>query len=457
MTSSILLVEDQPSLMRMLSSSLAERGYSVVAAGNGEEALARIEEREFDVIVTDVVMPGLGGLELLDQARALNPQAAVILMTGYATIDSAVAALRGGACDYLEKPFEPDDLSARVERLLRRRVEVGPERPPSPLPPPGGDPLVGESRAMRAVREQIARVARTASTVLITGESGVGKELAARAIHAAGVRRDRPLVALNCGAIPEALLESQLFGHVRGAFTTAVQTNPGVFVAAHGGALLLDEVGELPLALQVKLLRVIEDRLVWPVGGTRPVAVDVRIIACTNRDLAREVEASRFREDLFYRLDVLQLRLPPLRERREDIPLIAVHLLDRLNDRLGTRYTGIEREAVRALRRLPWKGNVRELENVLERAMVLGSGPLITLGDLPADVPADVPRADLREAVRRFERAYLLDVLEETDRDKRRAADRLGISLASFYRKLGSGPADPRPAGARRSDGAPTG
>jgi DNA-binding NtrC family response regulator len=442
MTSSILLVEDQLPLQRMLSRSLAAKGYSVVAAGNGEEALARIGEREFDVIVTDMVMPGLGGLELLDRVRALTPQTAVILMTGYATLDSAVAALRGGACDYLKKPFEPDDLTSRVERLLRRREGVGGERllaPPAIPPPSGRDALVGESQAMRAVREQIARIARAASAVLITGESGVGKNLAARAIHAAGARRGRPLVSVSCGTEPEGLLESQLFGHVRGVAATAAPTGRGAFVAANGGTVLLDDVSELPLALQVKLLPILEDRVVCPVGGTRPAPVDARIIACTSRDLAREVEAGRFREDLFRRLDVLQLRLPPLREHPGDIPLLVAYLVGRLNDRLGTRFAGIEREAMRLLLRLPWKGNVRELESVLERAMVLGGGPLITLADLPAEPPAEAARAELREAVRRFERQYLLDVLAETDRDKRKAADRLGISLASLYRKLNLG------------------
>jgi DNA-binding NtrC family response regulator len=445
-TSSVLLVEDHRSLQRMLSRALADRGYRVVAAASGEEALARIGECAFDVIVADVVMPGLGGLDLLDQVRALAPRAAVILMTGYATLDSAVAALRGGAADYLEKPFEPDDLAARIERALRRRDGGGRERPLAPpaRPAQGSHWLVGVSRAMRAVREQIARIARTANTVLITGESGVGKELAARAIHAAGAGHDRPLVAVNCAARPEALLESQLFGHARGAVTTAPQTSRGAFAAASGGTLLLDEVGELPLALQMKLLRAIEERAVVPVGGTRSAPLDARIIACASRDLAREVEAGRFRAGLFYRLDVLHLRIPPLRERPDDIPELAAHLVGRLNARLGTRFAGVEREAMQALMRLPWKGNVRELENALERAMTLGSGPLITLDDLPGARPADAERAELREAIRRFERQYVLEVLAETDRDKRKAADRLGISLASLYRKLSLGGARPR-------------
>jgi DNA-binding NtrC family response regulator len=440
MTASILVVDDQPALSRMLSSSLAGEGYRVATASTGEEALARMEEQEFDVIVTDMVMPGLSGLELLEQSRLRSPRAAVILMTAYATLDSAIAALRRGACDYLEKPFAVSELTARVERLLHYRDVEWQERllPPAVQPADDGPVLVGDSAAMHAVREQIARIGRVASNVLITGESGVGKELAARALHAASLRGDGPFLAVNCGAIAEALLESQLFGHVRGAFATAMQANPGLFVSAAGGTLLLDEVGELPLALQVKLLRVLEDKQVWPVGASRPIAVDVRIVASTSRDLARDVEAGRFREDLFYRLDVLRLALPPLRERRGDIPLLVAHLIDRLNAKLGRRFLGIERDALRALGRQPWKGNVRELENVLERAMVLGGGPLVALADLPVDLEAaDVSEScDLREAMRRFERQHLMQVLAEADLDKRKAASRLGISLASLYRKL---------------------
>ena len=273
----------------------------------------------------------------------------------------------------------------------------------------------------------------------------MGKELVARAVHAASARRDRPFIAVNCGAIPEALLESQLFGHVRGAFTSAVQANPGLFVAADHGTLLLDEIGELPPPLQVKLLRVMEDRLVWPVGGTRPVPVDLRIIASTNRDLAGEVLAGRFRQDLYYRLDVVQLKVPPLRERLADIPLLVDHLVGRLNAKLGTGFLGVEREALRALAARPWQGNVRELENALERAMVLGQRRRCSRSRI-CPVPEDSATApvarphDLREAVRQFERQHLSDVLDEAHLDKRKAADLLGISLASLYRKLSPAP-----------------
>ena len=441
MTASILVVDDEPAIQDILTWALSAEGYRVTTAGNGEEALARVESEEFDVIVTDIVMPGIDGLEVLERSRVLSPRAAVIVMTAYAALETAIAALRRGASDYLEKPFSVDLLKERVQRLLQYRETLWKDRlvQRAMQPRTFGHSLVGESDAIRALREQIILAARTPSTVLITGESGVGKELVARAVHAEGVRHDAAFVAINCGAIPEALLESQLFGHVRGAFTTAVQANQGLFVAASQGTLFLDEIGEMPLPLQVKLLRVIEDTCVLPVGGTKPVPVDTRIIASTNRDLEREVEAGRFREDLFYRLNVVHLLVPPLRERRGDIPVLVDHLVDRLNTKLGTHCLGVERDALWSLIGRPWKGNVRELENVLERAIVLGGNDLISLRDLsaePATGQGGPPPQNLRGAVRRFERQHLKDVLAATQSDKRKAARVLGISLASLYRKL---------------------
>jgi DNA-binding NtrC family response regulator len=440
MTASILVVDDEPAIQDILTWALSAEGYRVATAGNGEEALSRVEQEEFDIIVTDIVMPGLDGLEVLERSRILNPRAAVIVMTAYAALETAIAALRRGASDYLEKPFSVDLLKERVQRLLQYRETLWKDRlvQRALQPRTTGQSLVGESDAIRALREQILLAARTPSNVLITGESGVGKELVARAVHAEGTRHDAAFVAVNCGAIPENLLESQLFGHVRGAFTTAVQANQGLFVATSQGTLFLDEIGEMPLPLQVKLLRVIEDKSVLPVGGTKPTPVDTRIIASTNRDLEHEVEAGRFREDLFYRLNVVHLIVPPLRDRRGDIPVLVDHLVSRLNAKLGTRCLGVERDALWSLIGRPWKGNVRELENVLERAIVLGGSDLISLRDLaaePATAQGGTPQ-DLRGAVRRFERQHLMDVLAATQSDKRKAARVLGISLASLYRKL---------------------
>jgi len=440
MTASILVVDDEPAIQDILTWALSAEGYRVATAGSGEEALARVEREDFDIIVTDIVMPGLDGLELLERSRVLNPRAAVIVMTAYAALETAIAALRRGASDYLEKPFSVDLLKERVQRLLQYRETLWKDRlvQRAMQPRAVGHSLVGESDAIRSLREQITLAARTPSNVLITGESGVGKELVARAVHDEGTRHDEAFVAINCGAIPEALLESQLFGHLRGAFTTAVQANQGLFVAASQGTLFLDEIGEMPLPLQVKLLRVIEDKCVLPVGGTKPVPVDTRIIASTNRDLEREVEAGRFREDLFYRLNVVHLVVPPLRERRGDIPVLVDHLVDRLNTKLGTHCLGVERDALWSLIGRPWKGNVRELENILERAIVLGGNDLISLRDLSMEPTTSqgAPPQDLRGAVRRFERQHLKEVLAATQSDKRRAARMLGISLASLYRKL---------------------
>ena len=440
MTASILVVDDEPAIQDILTWALSAEGYRVATAGNGKEALARVEEEDFDIIVTDIVMPGLDGLEVLERSRVLNPRAAVIVMTAYAALETAIAALRRGASDYLEKPFSVDLLKERVQRLLQYRETIWKDRlvQRAMQPRTVGHSLVGESDAIRALHEQITLAARTPSNVLITGESGVGKELVARAVHDEGARHDAAFVAINCGAIPEALLESQLFGHLRGAFTTAVQANEGLFVAASQGTLFLDEIGEMPMPLQVKLLRVIEDKYVLPVGGTKPVPVDTRIIASTNRDLEREVEAGRFREDLFYRLNVVHLVVPPLRDRRGDIPVLVDHLVDRLNTKLGTHCLGVERDALWSLIGRPWRGNVRELENVLERAIVLGGKDLISMRDLSAE-PAmgqGAPPQDLRGAVRRFERQHLKEVLATTQSDKRKAARVLGISLASLYRKL---------------------
>ena len=441
MSASILVVDDEPVVREALRRLLSLDGYNVAVAVSAEDALSCIPQQDFDVIVSDIRMPGLDGLQLLQRSRAANPRVGVILVTAYASVDTAIEALRLGANDFLLKPFEMDDLRRSLKRVLRlgHAGESGPNmRAPAPRPSASG--LVGDSAAMIAVRAHIARCATMPSNVLITGESGVGKELVAGAIHAASARSDQPFIPVNCGAIPETLIESQLFGHVRGAFTNALAANPGLFVAADHGTLFLDEIGELPHAMQVKLLRVIEDHQVWPVGATKPVAVDVRIIASTNRDLPVEVDACRFRGDLFYRLNVVHITLPPLRDRRGDIPILVHHLMRRLNGKLRTAFVGIEADALKALVDQPWKGNVRELENVLERAMVLGGGDRLSLQHLAADarLPATSLERSLRDALREFERQHVRDVLIEVGFDKREAARLLGISLASLYRKLGA-------------------
>jgi len=442
MSPSILVVDDEPTMQQLLEGYLEDQGYRVATVGSGREALARIEAQEFDVVVADIRLPDVSGLAVLERSRSVNPATAVVLMTGHATLETAVEALRKGAGDFLQKPFRLEDLARCLRRLLRRRA-AGRE-PGEPAPPRSGvdETLVGENAAMRALREQIARCAPMPSNVLITGESGTGKELVACAIHAASPRRAAPFVPVNCGAIPEALLESQLFGHVKGAFTSAVQANPGLFVAAHGGTLFLDEIAELPFPLQVKLLRVLEERQVWAVGASKPLSVDVRVIASTNRDLSREIEARRFRADLFYRLDVVHLQLPALRERRSDIPLLVDHFIRRLNVRLNRRVHGIDPAALHVLVNHGWKGNVRELENLLERAMILGDGDAIRLHHLFPDVEAETPASgpsNLRVAVRRFEREHIEEVLARTRfrQAPRRPAARHqpGVALSEAHRR----------------------
>ncbi len=440
MNASILVVDDERAIQDTLAWCLRLDGHEVRTAGGGEEAMEIMGSQDFDVVISDIIMPGVNGIELLRKARALHPRTLVILITAFATVETAVEALREGASDYVLKPFKFDDLRFRVLRLLEHRSALQESalfREAVERAVPDGR-LLGESEAMLAVRAQVARTGPAVSNVLITGESGTGKELVARAIHAASPRHGQPFVPINCGAIPEALLESQLFGHVKGAFTSAVQASCGLFIAADRGTVFLDEIGEMPVHLQVKLLRVIEDKQVWAVGSTKPVRVDIRIIASTNRDLAKEVEAGRFRDDLFYRLNVVQIVLPPLREHREDIALLADHFIREFNLKLGRRVRGIDPGALDVLMAHPWNGNVRELEHVIESAMILSDGEVLAVGDLPRGFlgELDSRNESLRELNRQSERQHILAVLARTQFDKRKAARILGISLASLYRKL---------------------
>jgi DNA-binding NtrC family response regulator len=441
MNASILVVDDERAIQDSIAWCLRADGHDVRTAPDGEEAMEIMAGQDFDVVISDIIMPGVSGLELLRKARTLHPRTLVVLITAYATVETAVEALREGASDYVLKPFKFDDLRLRVQRLLEHRTasqESALFRRAVESAAPDGS-LLGESAAMLALRTQVAKTGPAVSNVLITGESGTGKELVARAIHATSPRRGQPFVPINCGAIPEALLESQLFGHVKGAFTSAVQASCGLFVAADRGTVFLDEIGEMPLHLQVKLLRVIEEKQVWAVGSTKPVQVDIRIIASTNRDLAKEVEAGRFRCDLFYRLNVVHIALPLLREHREDIPLLADHFIHEFNLKLGRQVRGFDRDALRALTAYPWKGNVRELEHVIESAMILSDGEVLTVRDLPRGfLGGPTPQSDsLREVSRQSERQHIMAVLAQTQFDKRKAARILGISLASLYRKLG--------------------
>lgn len=441
----ILVAEDEAAVLESLAEVLREEGYDVVAVSDGTAALQALEDREFDLILSDIRMPGADGLEVLRKAREIAPQTLVLLMTAHATVETAVEAIRRGAQDYLLKPIIFDDLLHKIDHLLtHRRIAWENQLLRSQVERHWDfENLVGRSAAMREVMELVRRVAPTPSTVLITGESGVGKEVVARAIHHFSEYRDRIFLPVNCGAIPETLLESQLFGHMRGSFTGAIANQEGLFQRARGGTIFLDEIADMPLALQVKILRAIEAKEILPIGASTPIKVEVRIIAATNHDLRKAVEEGRFREDLYYRLNVFNIEIPPLRERRDDIPLLVDHFIRLHNRELKKNFKGVDSATMKLLMSLPWKGNVRELDNVIEHAMILGNGDWITVRDLPralqqdVGIVSDIPATDnLRDAVRAFEKAHIQSVLAKCHQDKRQAAQRLGVSLSSLYRKM---------------------
>ncbi len=439
----VLIAEDESAVRESLAEVLRDEGYEVTAVPDGAAAIKALDTQEFDVAISDLRMPGADGLTVLSHAREVAPQTLVLLMTAHATVETAVEALQRGAQDYLLKPLIFEDVLHKISHLLRhRQVAWENQLLRSQVARQWDfDNLIGRSAAMREVMRLVQRVAPTNSTVLITGESGAGKEVVARAIHHFSEVADRIFLPVNCGAIPEHLLESQLFGHLRGAFTGAVSNQEGLFQRARGGTIFLDEIGDLPLGLQVKLLRAIEQKEILPVGATTPLKVDVRVIAATNRDLGKAVETGEFREDLFYRLNVVGIDIPPLRERREDIPPLIEHFVGMHNRELKRSFKGVDSATMKILMSLSWKGNVRELDNVIEHAMILGEGDWISPADLPRALKTDGVMAmpasdDLREALRAYEKAHIQAVLGKVDHDKKRAAEMLGVSLSSLYRKI---------------------
>lgn len=441
MPQSVLVVDDEPLIRDTLAEYLASEGFDVEVCGDAETAVARASDRRFEVALCDVQLPGADGLGLLDGLRRVSPETVVLMMTAYATVENAVEAFQRGAHDYLMKPLLLEEVLGKIRRVIEFRKLSRENRDlRRELNRRDDDErMVGSTPAMRRVLELVRKVAPTRSTVLIEGESGTGKELVARMIHRLGPAPDERFLPVNCAAIPADLLESQLFGRRRGAFTGADRDQAGVFAHAGAGTVFLDEIGELPQGMQAKLLRAIEQKEVQPVGANEPVAVEARVIAATNKDLKRETAEGRFREDLFYRLNVVTVTVPPLRERRDDVPELVEHLLARHAQALGKHFSGADYEAMRLLRAAPWKGNVRELDNALQRAVILGEGPLVTATDLPPDLApqATDPTAvdDLTEAVRRFERQHITRMLRQAS-DKKEAARRLGVGLSSLYRKI---------------------
>ncbi len=443
----ILVVDDEENIRLVLRTLLKRHGYEVETAPGGEEALALVESFGPDVLLTDVRMPRMGGMDLLGTLRAKGNDATVIVMSAYGNVDQAIEAIKAGAYDYIQKPFKPEEIvlalrKAEERESLRRenrvlREEIRREH--------RFENILAKSGEMQGIFRTIAKIANYKTTVLITGESGVGKELVARAIHQRSDRAGKGFVPVNCGAIPENLLESELFGHKKGAFTDAVSERHGLFSEANGGTLFLDEIGELPLGLQVKLLRVVEDGKIRKVGDSRDEAVDVRIVAATHRDLLSETKKGRFREDLFYRLNVLPILVPPLRDRREDIPVLVDHFIARNNARLGTGIRGLDSEARRLLYEHAWPGNVRELENTIERAMVLSEGEKLTPADLPerireAQNPVQMQLASgelsVKKTTRIIEEILIRRALQKTKGNRTRAAELLEISHRALLYKI---------------------
>ncbi len=447
----ILIVDDEQSMREFLGIMLEKEGYEVVADENGDEAMQRLEDDErFRLVITDLKMPGADGLELLERVKQLDPACQVVVITAYATPESAITAIKRGAYDYIQKPFKVEQAKVVVERALEKydlksenlylkeRLEQTQRF---------GE-IVGKSEPMRKVFEMIERVAPTDSTVLISGESGTGKELVARALHDRSEVSEGPFRPISCGAIPENLIESELFGHREGAFTGANADKEGLFQAAEGGTVFLDEVGELPENTQVKLLRVLQEKKVKPVGGNRELPVDCRIVAATNKDLREAVEKGDFREDLFYRLNVIPIELPSLRERREDIPLLIEHFVDKYAEAGGDSIEGLEADAKRILMNHSYPGNVRELENIIQRAVTLESGDLISAEILPYHMQEDsfdqvtrdieIPEEglDLEKMVEQLERRLIEKALERADGVKKAAAEQLNISFRSLRYRL---------------------
>ena len=440
---SILVVDDEPPQLELIGGFLKKQGFEVTLAESGEKALQRFRRESFDLVLTDQRMPNLSGLDLLQAVRAVNPETPVIVVTAYGSIETAVSAIKAGATDYLTKPLNLDELLHRIEKVREHhrlvlenrdlREELG-ERHRI-------EGIIGESGRMLEVFSLVRRVAPSEATVLIRGESGTGKELIAKAIHFASPRASGPLVKVNCAALPETLLESELFGHEKGAFTGALVTRKGRFEVASGGTIFLDEIGDLPTHLQAKLLRVLQEREFERVGSSLPISVDVRILAATHRDLERLLKAGHFRDDLYYRLNVVTIVLPPLRERRQDLPLFMDHLLRAFAEKNGKKIRGFTSEAREALLRYDYPGNVRELENIIERASVITRGDVIGRADLPIsiqepEVEESSSKTDLPVVVERLERRLIREALDRSGGVQTRAAEQLGITERALRYKL---------------------
>ena len=456
----ISVVDDEPNLRRVLAAQLARDGYDVHTADDGEQALLVLADHHIDLVITDLRMPKLDGMELLRRAVAIDSELPVVMITAHGTVDNAVEALKTGAFDYITKPFDQAEVRAIVKKALRTRDLSSVEFSPSAeaqAPKDARFGIIGQSASVLDLYAVLERVADTPTTVLVSGESGTGKELVARALHESSSRRDKPFIKVNCAAIPRDLMESELFGYERGAFTGAVGSKPGRFELANGGTLFLDEIGTIPIEMQVKLLRALQEHEFERVGGIKTIHVDVRLVAATNSDLKKDIANGTFREDLYYRLNVVSIRLPPLRERREDIAVLVGHFIEKFNARLKKSVKGLDPEADQLLMAYPWPGNIRELENLVERAVLFCDRDRISAADLPPEVtraegsrsatpsepppaldgsPADGLKERVKAAMSRLERELILKALEQTHNNVTHAARLLKISRKGLQLKM---------------------
>lgn len=440
--SKILLADDETTFRETLAKVLDEEGMEVTAVANGTDAIDAVMKQPFPVAILDIQMPGADGIKVLREIMRISPETRAIMVTAYGTVEMAVEAIKLGACDYVMKPVMFDDILAKIRQNLRY-LELREENKELKRELNGRfdiGQIIGQSSPMQQVFEMIRKVARTKSNVLITGDSGTGKELVARAVHSLGSKNGKRFIAINCSAIPETLLESELFGHKKGSFTSAVQDKKGLFECARNGTLFLDEIGHMSMSCQVKLLRAVEHRQITPVGATEAINIDLRLIAATNKDLAQEIKAGRFREDLYYRLNVVGIHLPPLCERKEDIPLLVEHFMKKYNAEMGKQCIGVSDDVMRMLVNHDWKGNIRELQNVIERAVIFAEDDIIRASDIgfigSRPMALGEENESLQAAVRAYEKEHIYRVLNKYDWNKIEAAKALNVGLSSLYRKI---------------------
>ena len=442
MSRKILLADDETTFRETFTKVLEEEGMEVTAVSNGTDAVNAVMKESFAVVILDIRMPGTDGIKVLREIMLIRPQTRVIMITAFGTVEMAVEAIKLGACDYVVKPVVMDDILLKIRQNLRY-IELHEENEQLKQELNGRfeiGQIIGKSPVIEKVFGMIRKVAPTKSNVLITGESGTGKELVARAIHSLASQNGGRFLAVNCSAIPESLLESELFGHMKGSFTSAFQDKRGLFECARGGTLFLDEIGHMPMSCQVKLLRAVEHKQIIPVGSTEPVDIDVRLIAATNKDLAKEIKAGRFREDLYYRMNVVGIHLPPLRERKEDITLLVEHFIKKYNAEMGKHCAGVSDEVMRMLMGYEWKGNIREMQNVIERAIIFAEDDVIKIPDIGSlgyhSVAFTEENQNLQTAVKAYEKEHICRVLNKYNWNKVEAAKALNVGLSSLYRKI---------------------